>query len=271
MSWVAPKVKCAHCTKKFLPRKLVEHNKYFCGPNARRTLKQSKTEKTRKMQETKKKAMKTLRIGAGDADDDDDDDDDEEEEEGGGEGAGSRKKQKKKAPAKKKAYSCTPSGIYRELMDEANREAVPMYAPGVKGGAAGGAGGAGGSGGGRMGASFLEELEGDTGGSAGGGGSSSAASAAAAKKRKIAKKKEEEEEEKQKKQKIMKKKKKKKKKKDPNAPKKALSAYLYFGQTARAKIKEEMPELKGKEVMPEIGKRWKALDEEVRHITITYT
>ena len=42
------KVPCEYCGKKLLPRSLVWHNKYFCGPDAHRTLKQSKQETTSK-------------------------------------------------------------------------------------------------------------------------------------------------------------------------------------------------------------------------------
>lgn len=55
------KVPCTHCGKKLLPRSLVWHNKYFCGPDAVRTMKQSKTEKTAKKAATLK-AMQTLKI-----------------------------------------------------------------------------------------------------------------------------------------------------------------------------------------------------------------
>ena len=47
------KVPCKYCNRKFLPNKLLMHNKYFCGPNARRTKKQQKTERSR-AQATKK-------------------------------------------------------------------------------------------------------------------------------------------------------------------------------------------------------------------------
>ena len=39
------RVACPHCSKKMLPRKLRDHLKYMCGPYARRTLKQQKTER----------------------------------------------------------------------------------------------------------------------------------------------------------------------------------------------------------------------------------
>lgn len=53
-----------------------------------------------------------------------------------------------------------------------------------------------------------------------------------------------------------------KKEKDPNAPKKPLSAYIMYSNDQRKVLKEEMPELKGTLVATEIGKRWKALDDE---------
>ena len=60
--------------KIYLPRKLVLHNQYFCGPNAMRTLKQQKTERTKKaalekakvtLKITKKKSKKTTRSDSG--------------------------------------------------------------------------------------------------------------------------------------------------------------------------------------------------------------
>lgn len=41
------KVPCQYCDKMFLPRQLSSHNRYFCGPNAKKTLKQAKQERTR--------------------------------------------------------------------------------------------------------------------------------------------------------------------------------------------------------------------------------
>jgi len=49
--------------------------------------------------------------------------------------------------------------------------------------------------------------------------------------------------------------KKKKKKKDPNAPKKALSAYLFFCKTTRPQLKAEG--VTGKAVMVKLGEMWK--------------
>ncbi|RLN55028.1 hypothetical protein BBJ28_00009032 [Nothophytophthora sp. Chile5] len=39
------KVACKYCGKKYLPDKLVTHNKYFCGPNAKKTALQDKQQK----------------------------------------------------------------------------------------------------------------------------------------------------------------------------------------------------------------------------------
>ena len=50
---------CAYCRAIF-PRSLAVHNKYFCGPQAKRTLKLEKTEKTREVANTK--ALATLNV-----------------------------------------------------------------------------------------------------------------------------------------------------------------------------------------------------------------
>jgi hypothetical protein len=47
--------------------------------------------------------------------------------------------------------------------------------------------------------------------------------------------------------------------KDENAPKAAKSAYIFFTLEERAKIKEEHPEMSAKEIMVELGVRWKEL------------
>lgn len=49
---------------------------------------------------------------------------------------------------------------------------------------------------------------------------------------------------------------KKKKVKDPNAPKKAKSAYLFFCKEARVQLKEDG--ISGKEVMVKMGEMWRA-------------
>ncbi|EGZ04828.1 hypothetical protein PHYSODRAFT_566639 [Phytophthora sojae] len=59
------KVACKYCGKKYLPDKLISHNKYFCGPDAKKTALQDKQQKKR----PKKKA-------AGETSDEEEDDDD---------------------------------------------------------------------------------------------------------------------------------------------------------------------------------------------------
>mmetsp|Transcript_20431 Transcript_20431/g.30219 ORF Transcript_20431/g.30219 Transcript_20431/m.30219 type:complete len:644 (+) Transcript_20431:30-1961(+) len=56
--------------------------------------------------------------------------------------------------------------------------------------------------------------------------------------------------------------KKKKQKKDPNAPKGALSAFLYYSIQNRSKVLQEFPSLKLTEVSKVIGERWRALTSE---------
>jgi len=57
----------------------------------------------------------------------------------------------------------------------------------------------------------------------------------------------------------------KKKKKDPNAPKRALTAYNFFFTENRESIKSKMPaETNNKEVMSEVGGQWKALPESTK-------
>jgi hypothetical protein len=51
---------------------------------------------------------------------------------------------------------------------------------------------------------------------------------------------------------------KKKNKKDPNKPKNALSGYNYFCKQNRTKISEQHPDLKGTDIMIELGKSWRA-------------
>jgi hypothetical protein len=51
------------------------------------------------------------------------------------------------------------------------------------------------------------------------------------------------------------------KKKDPNAPKKPLSAYMFFCAEHRARIKEENPDFKVTQITSELGKAWGAATE----------
>eukprot|EP00828_Plagiopyla_frontata_P002987 TRINITY_DN1071_c0_g1_i2.p1 TRINITY_DN1071_c0_g1~~TRINITY_DN1071_c0_g1_i2.p1 ORF type:complete len:145 (+),score=41.18 TRINITY_DN1071_c0_g1_i2:139-573(+) len=60
-------------------------------------------------------------------------------------------------------------------------------------------------------------------------------------------------------QKKEKKPKKEKKVKDPNAPKRGLTAFLYFVQAKREVMKKEHSELAHKEIISELGKKWQSL------------
>ncbi|KAK9040392.1 hypothetical protein V6N11_015555 [Hibiscus sabdariffa] len=57
-------------------------------------------------------------------------------------------------------------------------------------------------------------------------------------------------------------KKKKRKKKDPNAPKRALSGYMFFNQAERENLKKSDPGMSQPEVMKIIGDRWKKMTKE---------
>ncbi|MCO5586962.1 hypothetical protein L7F22_040907 [Adiantum nelumboides] len=56
--------------------------------------------------------------------------------------------------------------------------------------------------------------------------------------------------------------KKKRRKKDPNAPKRAISSFMYFSQAEREVLKRTNPGLAFKEVAKVLGERWKKLSEE---------
>ncbi|KAF2500020.1 hypothetical protein BU16DRAFT_522875 [Lophium mytilinum] len=58
--------------------------------------------------------------------------------------------------------------------------------------------------------------------------------------------------------------KKKKAKKDPNAPKRGLSAYMFFANEQRDKVREDNPGIKFGEVGKMLGEKWKALSEKNR-------
>ncbi|KAH7139402.1 nucleosome binding protein [Dendryphion nanum] len=55
-----------------------------------------------------------------------------------------------------------------------------------------------------------------------------------------------------------------KKKKDPNAPKRGLSAYMFFANDQRDKVREDNPGIKFGEVGKLLGEKWKALSEKQR-------
>jgi hypothetical protein len=58
--------------------------------------------------------------------------------------------------------------------------------------------------------------------------------------------------------------KKEKKPKDPNAPKRPLSSYLLFCAQERPKVTASNPEMKGRDVMTELGARWGRLADEAK-------
>ena len=57
----------------------------------------------------------------------------------------------------------------------------------------------------------------------------------------------------------------KKNKKDDGGIKKNKSAYIFFCEEQRQVIKSENPEMKAKEIMSELGKRWKELDDKEKY------
>ncbi|KAJ1902683.1 Non-histone chromosomal protein 6 [Coemansia sp. IMI 209127] len=50
-------------------------------------------------------------------------------------------------------------------------------------------------------------------------------------------------------------------KKDPNAPKRALSAYMFFSQANRATVREQNPEVSFGAIGKLLGEKWKKLTE----------
>lgn len=53
-----------------------------------------------------------------------------------------------------------------------------------------------------------------------------------------------------------------KKKKHPDAPKAAMGAYMWFCQEHREKVKTDHPDMGAKEILSELGRRWKALTDD---------
>ncbi|GAB7324115.1 hypothetical protein MBLNU13_g07499t1 [Cladosporium sp. NU13] len=51
------------------------------------------------------------------------------------------------------------------------------------------------------------------------------------------------------------------KKKDPNQPKRGLSAYMFFANEQRDKVREDNPGIKFGEVGKKLGEQWKALSD----------
>ncbi|KAH8426940.1 Non-histone chromosomal protein 6 [Aspergillus melleus] len=54
------------------------------------------------------------------------------------------------------------------------------------------------------------------------------------------------------------------KKKDPNAPKRGLSAYMFFANENREKVREENPGITFGQVGKMLGEKWKALNDKDR-------
>ncbi|BCS22451.1 high-mobility group nucleosome-binding protein [Aspergillus puulaauensis] len=54
------------------------------------------------------------------------------------------------------------------------------------------------------------------------------------------------------------------KKKDPNAPKRGLSAYMFFANDNRDKVREENPGITFGQVGKMLGEKWKALSDKDR-------
>jgi HMG (high mobility group) box len=57
-------------------------------------------------------------------------------------------------------------------------------------------------------------------------------------------------------------------KKDKNAPKRALSAYMFFSQDWRERIKTENPDAGFGEVGKLLGAKWKELDEDEKKVCL---
>ena len=120
------KVKCKYCSKLFAEKKLRDHNKYWCGPNAKRTSKQRKTDKKSEdaaaaatVQSVNLGGQEFLDVAAPDA-----------SLSQALQKRNSRGTNKKKTetPAEDEAFS--PSGvtdIYRDIMKKGGRQAIGMY------------------------------------------------------------------------------------------------------------------------------------------------
>ncbi|KAI2463283.1 Non-histone chromosomal protein 6 [Annulohypoxylon bovei var. microspora] len=57
---------------------------------------------------------------------------------------------------------------------------------------------------------------------------------------------------------------KRKSKKDPNAPKRGLSAYMFFANEQRENVRDENPGISFGQVGKILGERWKALNDKQR-------
>ncbi|KAI7874270.1 high mobility group box domain-containing protein [Mucor mucedo] len=56
--------------------------------------------------------------------------------------------------------------------------------------------------------------------------------------------------------------KKKRTKKDPSAPKRGLSAYMFFSQASRAQVKEDNPDATFGQIGKLLGEKWKGMTDE---------
>jgi len=57
-----------------------------------------------------------------------------------------------------------------------------------------------------------------------------------------------------------------KKRKDPNAPKRALSAYMFFCQDKREDVRRKNPDMKFTDIAKELGNQWKGMDEPAKAV-----
>ncbi|GMM47835.1 high-mobility group nucleosome-binding protein [Pichia kluyveri] len=57
---------------------------------------------------------------------------------------------------------------------------------------------------------------------------------------------------------------KERKKKDPNAPKRALSAYMFFANAERDKVRADNPGIQFGQIGKLLGEKWKSMDAEMR-------
>ncbi|KAI9473682.1 MAG: high mobility group box domain-containing protein [Benjaminiella poitrasii] len=63
-------------------------------------------------------------------------------------------------------------------------------------------------------------------------------------------------------------KKKRRGKKDPSAPKRGLSAYMFFSQENRSKVKEENPEATFGQLGKLLGEKWKSMSDDEKKVKL---
>jgi DNA repair protein RAD16 len=100
------KIPCEYCGQLFLPRKLRVHNKYYCGPKAKMTVRQQKQERRLQSAKTIKKGLRTLHVDVDDV-----------------------LESLEDAPQQstKSDSIAGPMGLYRELMQEAGRKVLSRW------------------------------------------------------------------------------------------------------------------------------------------------